>query len=224
LVDLLKQLTHCIERGKIDRNAPYPPDMKGSDGAVELTGRLLENKVPPEAILSRSLIPGMNAVGEKFEHGEAFIPELLISAKSMQAAMELLKPYFISGELKYKGTVVLGTVAGDLHDIGKNIVGMVLEGDGWKIVDLGVNVPDTEFLKALEGYPESIIGMSALLTTSLKSMETIAGRIRENFPNTDIYIGGAPVTQDYCDMIGTNGYFPEPHSFVKHLAILKDIR
>ena len=137
--EFLSKLAKCIERGKEDRTSPYPPDLKDKDGAREYTEQALTAGVKASRILQEGLMPGMNAIGEKFSQGKAYIPELLISAKAMYAAMDVLKPYFESGEAEHKGTVILGTVSGDLHDIGKNIVRMILEGDGWKVIDLGVD-------------------------------------------------------------------------------------
>jgi len=159
--DLLKQLAVCIERGKVDKNAAYPPDMKDQEGASELTAKLLEQGISANDILKKSLMVGMNGVGDRFSQGKAFIPDLLIAAKAMNAAMVHLKPYFESGEAKHRGTMILGTVSGDLHDIGKNIVRMVLEGDGWKVVDLGVDVSTDKFLTALDENPDAHVGMSA---------------------------------------------------------------
>ena len=216
--ELLQNLAICIERGKADKDTPYPPDMKGQEGASEITKQLLDNGVTANDILTKSLMVGMNIIGDKFGRGEAFIPELLLSAKAMKAAMEHLKPYFDSGEAEYRGTFIIGTVAGDLHDIGKNIVGMVLEGDGWKVVDLGVDVSGEKFVNTLKENPEAMIGMSALLTTTMVNMEASVKLIKEFSKQTRIYVGGAPLTQAFSDKIGADGYFADPHSFVNHLA------
>ncbi|MCP4728385.1 MAG: cobalamin-binding protein [bacterium] len=216
--NLLNQLTICIERGKSDKNSPYPPDMRGDDGAAEITKTLLGSGVTPNEILEKGLMPGMNNVGEKFEKGEAFIPELLISAKAMNSAMEHLKPYFDTGEAKHRGSVIIGTVRGDLHDIGKNIVRMVLEGDGWNVIDLGKDVPGEQFLNMLKENPGSEIAISALLTTTMINMEDTVRTIKENSPGTRVFIGGAPLSQAYSDKIGADGYFPNPHTFAKHIS------
>jgi len=216
--DLLKQLALCIERGKASKEAPYPPDMKGQDGASELTQQALAASISPNDILHKALMVGMNNIGEKFSRGEAFIPELLISAKAMKAAMEHLKPYFDSGVAQHKGTIVLGTVAGDLHDIGKNIVRMVLEGAGWQVIDLGVDASTEKFVQAVDQDPTRIVGLSALLTTTMVNMEDTVKQIKQKYPQAQIYIGGAPVSKEFNDKIGADGYFPDPHSFAKHLA------
>jgi len=218
--DLLKQLAYCVERGKANKNAPYPPDMKDQEGASEITEQLLKAGVAANDILKKGLMIGMNAIGDKFSQGKAFIPELLIAAKAMNAAMVHLKPYFESGEAKHRGTFIIGTVAGDLHDIGKNIVRMVLEGDGWKVIDLGVDVKTDKFLSALEEHPQAWIGMSALLTTTMINMEGNVKAIKEKSPHTKVFVGGAPLSRDFNDKIGADGYFPDPHSFARHLTDL----
>lgn len=216
--DLLEQLADCVERGKADRNSPYPKDLKGRDGAAELTRQALEAAIPADQILQKALTVGMNRVGEKFGAGEAFIPDLLMAAQAMKAAMAVLRPHFESGDIQPRGTLILGTVAGDLHEIGKNVVRMVLEGDGWRVIDLGVEVTTDRFIAALKENPDAILGMSALLTTTMINMEQSVREIKRRFPGTEIYVGGAPLTREFSDKIGADGTFPEPHSFARHLA------
>ena len=215
--ELLKQLAICVERGKADKISPYPPDMKDQDGASEITKQLLDASVSANDILKNGLMIGMNGIGERFGRGEAFIPELLIAAKAMTAAMVHLKPYFESGEAQHRGTFIIGTVAGDLHDIGKNIVRMVLEGDGWNVIDLGVDVTTEKFLNSLKENPDACVAMSALLTTTMINMEASVKAIKDVNPATMVYVGGAPLSQEYNDKIGADGYFPDPHSFAKNL-------
>ena len=214
---LLDQLAVCIERGKVDKEAKYPPDMQGQYGASELTEQGLKNGVTATEILERALMVGMRRVGDRFAAGKAFIPDLLIAAKAMNAAMAHLKPYFASGEAQHKGTVILGTVTGDLHDIGKNLVKMVLEGAGWQVVDLGTNAGPDKFLAALQEYPKALIGLSALLTTTMLNMEPIVRQVKQNFPGTPVFVGGAPLSADFSEKIGADGYFPEPQSFARHI-------
>ncbi len=215
--ELLKQLAVCIERGKINKASPFPPDMKEQDGADELTKRALEEGFTPETILNQALMIGMKRIGDKYEAGKAFIPDMLISAKAMNAAMVHLRPYFESGAVELKGTFVIGTVKGDLHDIGKNIVRMVLTGAGWKVVDLGVNVTAEKFLENVEANPGCMVGMSALLTTTMVNMEGINKAIKEKFPETKVFVGGAPLSQKFSDQIGADGYFPDPNKLTKYL-------
>ncbi len=214
---LLFKLQVCIERGKVDANSTHPADLKGQPGARELTKELLEQGVAPQDILNRALIPGMRNIGDKFGKGQAFIPDLLIAAKAMKAAMLLLKPYFESGHIQRKGRFVLGTVKGDLHDIGKNLVGMVLEGNGWEVVDLGVNVAAERFLSEVQEHPDSYVGLSALLTTTMLYMEEIVKTLKQFKSDIPIFIGGAPVTAAYNQQIGADGYFPDPQQLVNFL-------
>jgi 5-methyltetrahydrofolate--homocysteine methyltransferase len=215
--DILKKLAICIERGKEKKDSPYPPDLKGQDGVWELTAQALKSGCTPDQILQQGMMVGMNKIGERFSAGKAFIPELLIAAKAMYAGMDVLRPYFESGEVKRKGTIIVGTVAGDLHDIGKNIVRMVLEGAGWKVIDLGVDTTTDKFATALSENPDSIIGMSALLTTTMANMESSIKVIKEKSPTTKIFVGGAPVTEEFRIKVGADGYFADPHQFALHL-------
>src|SRR6056297_1165314 len=151
---LLKQIAYCIEFGKVDQKTPYPPDMKGKEGADELTRQALNEGFKAKEILDNALFPAMSRVGEKFKANKIFVPQVLMSAKAMNASMSHLKPYFQSGEVTQKGTFIIGTVAGDLHDIGKNLVSMIVEGSGWKVIDLGTDVKTEKFLEAIEANPE----------------------------------------------------------------------
>lgn len=214
--ELLKKLAECVEKGKADINSPYPPELKGQKGASELTADALENNISAGEILNDALMVAMNNIGEKFSQGKAFIPNLLIAAKAMNASMEHLKPFFDSGEVKHKGTMVIGTVSGDLHDIGKNLVKMVMKGAGWKVVDLGVDVTAEKFADAAVDNPGCVVGLSALLTTTMLNMEGTVKLIREKSSGTKIFIGGAPVSQQFCDKIGADNYYADPHSLVQH--------
>lgn len=215
--EVLQKLTTCVEFGKINKASPYPPAMKGQDGADELCKMALEQGIMPGKILNEGLIPGMHRIGEKFSMGEAFVPEMLISAKAMTAAMKHLKPFFTSGEIKRKGVFVVGTVMGDLHDIGKNIVSMVIEGAGWEVIDLGVDVRAEKFLENIGKYPNCVVGMSALLTTTMANMETIVRALKSKYPNKPILVGGAPLSMDFCKKIGADFYSPNPQGAVEFL-------
>ena len=219
--DLFEKLSNCIERGKANQNSSYPPDLAGQEGASEITKKLLDMNVPAADILEKSLMVGMQKIGDKFGSGQAFIPDLLIAAKAMNAAMAHLQSQFDSGEVKYKGTFVIGTVTGDLHDIGKNLVKMVLEGIGWKVIDLGTDVGSDQFLDALSENPDGLVGLSALLTTTMVNMELIVSDIKSQNPNTKIFVGGAPVTEQYSTKINADGYFPDPQRLAEHLKSLQ---
>jgi len=214
--EILQKLAECVEKGKADMNSPYPPELKGQKGASELTVEALENNISPGEILNDALMIAMNNIGEKFSQGKAFIPNLLIAAKAMNASMEHLKPFFESGEVQHKGTLIIGTVSGDLHDIGKNLVKMVMKGAGWNVVDLGVDVTAEKFADAVVDNPGCIVGLSALLTTTMMNMEGTLNLIRERSSDTKVFIGGAPVSQQFCEKIGADGYYPDPHSLVQH--------
>jgi len=217
MTDLLQTIAMCIERGKVDASSPHPPDLKGENGADELTLVALSENIEPEQILYHALVPGMEKIGSKFAHGEAYIPDLLMSAKAMNAAMKHIEPFFSSGKVKTKGVFVVGTVQGDLHDIGKNLVAMVVKGGGWEVLDLGVNVPPEKFVEAVESHPGCAIGLSALLTTTMPNMQSIVTAVREKHPETRIIIGGAPITEDYARKIGANAYSRDPQGAVAWL-------
>ncbi|MCL4481473.1 MAG: corrinoid protein [Bacteroidetes bacterium] len=215
--DLLSQLAECVEFGKINLTSPYPPQMKGQEGADEITRKALEEGVAPQDILTNGLMPGMEKVGIKFRENKVFVPQVLMSAKAMSTAMLHLKPYFVTGEVKQKGTFILGTVSGDLHDIGKNLVSMMLEGNGFKVVDLGTDVGSEKFIAALKEHPGATVGLSALLTTTMGNMEKITKDIKAAVPGVTVTIGGAPVNNDFCRKIGADHYSPDPQGIVEFL-------
>jgi methanogenic corrinoid protein MtbC1 len=219
--DILEKLAKCVEFGKINKVSPYPPDMKGQDGADELAKRALEEGIKPSDILENALVPAMANVGNKFTRNEIYVPQMLMAAKAMNSAMAHLKPFFLSGETKRKGKFIIGTVSGDLHDIGKNLVAMMVEGGGWEVIDLGVDVGAEKFLKAIEEHPGAVVGMSALLTTTMENMKKIVIAIKEKHSASKILVGGAPVTLEYCEKIGADFYSPDPQgavNYLKHLA------
>ncbi len=217
--DLLKKLLKAVESGKVCRKSPYPFHLKGEEGSYELTMRAVELGISPQIILEKSLIPAMDRVGEQFSKRIIFVPQMLMSAKAMGASMTVLKPFFINGSIRNKGIFIIGTVKGDLHDIGKNLVSMIIKGGGWSVVDLGVDVRADRFMEAMEKYPGSVIGLSALLTTTLASMENIVKEIKLRDSRRIVIIGGAPVTQEFCDKVGADFYSPDPNGA---LNILND--
>lgn len=216
----LAQLQKCIERGKGTQAAPYPPDMKDQPGAVELVQELLDGGVSAEQILNEALIPGMREVGIKFQCNQAFVPDMLISADAMKKAMNLLKDELAKSDIKPKGTFIIGTVQGDMHDIGKNLVAMMVEGAGYKVVDLGVDVPPEKFVAALDENPEACVGMSALLTTTMGMMRTTVEAIRAKHPDCLVLIGGAPITDSFAQEINASGYAPDPQGAIDLLVKL----
>ncbi|NWJ52207.1 MAG: cobalamin B12-binding domain-containing protein [Bacteroidetes bacterium] len=218
--ELLQQLSVAVESGKINKASPFPPSMKGMDGADELCQQALEVGIKAETILNDALITGMARIGQKFSEGKAYVPEMLIAAKAMTAAMKHIKPYFTSGEIKRKGTIVIGTVHGDLHDIGKNIVAMTIEGAGWEVIDLGVDVNSEKFINAIEKYPDCVIGMSALLTTTMANMESTVKELKSKYPNNKVIVGGAPLSMDFCQKIGADFYSPSPQGAAEYLKTI----
>ncbi|MDW8105031.1 MAG: corrinoid protein [Armatimonadota bacterium] len=194
----LKALAQAILEGK--RNE-----------AVELTQKLIDAGVTPKQILDEGLIAGMSVAGEKFKNGEYFVPEILVAARAMKAAMEILRPLLVATDVQPIGTMVIGTVRGDLHDIGKNLVAMMVEGAGFKVVDLGVDVTADKFVAAAKEHNAQIVGMSALLTTTMTYIpEVIKAFDAEGLrPKVKLIVGGAPVTQEWADQIGADGYAPD---------------
>jgi len=177
------------------------------DATIEEVNTALAANLPASEILQNGLIAAMGEVGRLFEEGEYYVPEMLISARAMQAGLEILKPYLVDAGVEPIGKVVLGTVKGDLHDIGKNLVGMMLGGAGFEVIDLGVDVAPEKFVAAL-GPDVNILGLSALLTTTMPSLESTIQAVRAaNLPYTiKIIVGGAPVTADYAHKIGADGF------------------
>ncbi len=167
--------------------------------------------VSPSDVLYQGCIAAMDKVGQLFEDGEYFVPEMLIAARAMQSAMDVLKPHLAEDEIGAAGTAVIGTVAGDLHDIGKNLVGMMMGGAGFKVIDLGTDVSPEAFVEAVRENAPDLIGMSALLTTTLPSMEKTIQALQETGlrDKVKVMIGGAPVTQDFADQIGADGFAPD---------------
>lgn len=214
--EMIDRIGLCIENGKINKASPYPQSMKGEDGADEVTKFALEQSISPDEIL-KACNAAMQRIGNRFSRNEVFVPELLMAAKAMHAVMAHLKPYFQTGDVKRKGKFIIGTVAGDLHDIGKNLVSMVVEGNGWEVIDLGVDVKSGKFVSAIKENPDSIVGLSALLTTTMTNMASTVKTIKTEFPDTFVIVGGAPLSQEKADQMGADGYGTNPQSAVRLL-------
>ncbi len=167
--------------------------------------------VEPGVILQEGMIPAMTEVGRLFEDGDYFVPEMLISARAMQGGLAVLKPYLVESGIEPVGKIVVGTVKGDLHDIGKNLVSMMFEGAGFEVIDLGVDVNPDAFVASVRNDRPQIVAMSALLTTTMPMMELTINSLREAgvLENVKIMVGGAPVTQEYAQRIGAHGYAPD---------------
>jgi 5-methyltetrahydrofolate--homocysteine methyltransferase len=216
--NILNTLRERVEIGKVNTDSPFPPDLKGEKGADELTKEALDAGISPKEILDEALIKAMGNVGLKFSEGKIFVPEMLMSAQAMKAAMKHLKPFFESGEVESKGTFVIATIFGDLHDIGKNLVAMVVEGSGWNVVDLGVDVSTEKLLASIEENPGCYLGLSALLTTTMVNIGSAVKEIKAKHPNQKILVGGAPLTKEYCEEIGADFYSADPQGAVDYLA------
>jgi len=190
--------------------------------AAELTKKALEEGIEPGKVLNEALIPAMEIVGREYEEGERYVPEMLISAEAMKAAMGVLRPRLVETGVRLKGKVVIGTVEGDLHDIGKNLVAMMLEGAGFEVIDLGVEVTAERFIQAVREHKPDVLGMSALLTTTMIHMPEVIEALKEAGLREEVkvIVGGAPVTQEYAEKIGADGYAPDAANAV---AVVKKL-
>lgn len=197
----LEQITENLIKGKAN-------DVKA------LVQKALDEKASPADILNKGLLAGMSVIGERFKNNEVYVPEVLIAARAMKAGMEILKPLLASAGVEPVGTVVVGTVKGDLHDIGKNLVCMMLEGAGFKVVDAGINVEPAKMVELAKENNAAVIGASALLTTTMVNMKNVVESVKSAglSGKIKVMIGGAPVTQAFADEIGADGYAPDAAS------------
>ena len=189
--------------------------MKGkAKDVATLVEQALSEGIDPEKILNEGLLPGMNTIGVRFKNNEVYVPEVLIAARAMKAGSEILRPRLAEAGVEPKGTVVIGTVKGDLHDIGKNLLGMMIEGSGLKVIDIGIDAEADKFVEAAKENKAQVIGVSALLTTTMTNMKAVVDALKASdvADNTKVMIGGAPVTQAFCDEIGADGYAPDAAS------------
>ena len=196
--DVLKEMAASLEKGD-------------AAGVKSLTEKALGENLSPADILNGGLVAGMDVVGEKFKNNEIFTPEVLIAARAMKAGMEIIKPMLAESNVESRGKVIIGTVKGDLHDIGKNIVSMMLEGAGFDVVNLGTDMTIEKINEAMENEKPNIIGMSALLTTTMVYMKEVIDALQKagTRDQVKVVIGGAPITQAYADEIGADGYAPD---------------
>jgi 5-methyltetrahydrofolate--homocysteine methyltransferase len=210
-MDIIKQIIECVIEGN--------PDAIG--GLIETA---LTMKVPHDNIIYEGFVPGLNTIGERYSSGEIFLPEMLVAAMTVSAGMEILKPILTKDDTTTKGTVVVGTVVGDIHDIGKNIVCMMMKGNGFRVIDVGVDVPAEKYIQAAKESKADIIAMSALLSTTRMNMEGIIQRIRgSEIGKVKVMVGGAAVTQDFADSIGADGYAPDAGQAVRKAEELKGV-
>lgn len=176
--------------------------------------KALEEGIPASEILEDGLLAGMDIIGQKFKNNEVFVPEVLVAARAMNRGVEILRPYLVEDGVETKGTVILGTVKGDMHDIGKNLVRMMMEGKGLEVIDIGVDVPTESFLDAAREHDAKLICCSALLTTTMGEMKNVVDAVKASEMNgkVKIMIGGAPITQTFCEQIGADCYTPDAAS------------
>jgi len=194
-------ISEALQAGKADRTKELVQAAIGEGASVA-------------DILEKGLIAGMSVIGEKFKKNEVYVPEVLIAARAMNAGMSLLEPLLAKAGVKEKGKVVIGTVKGDLHDIGKNLVAMMLKGGGYKVIDVGIDVDPAKFIEAAKSEGAQVVALSALLTTTMPQMENVIKAVKEAGLSVKVMIGGAPVTQKYADEIGADGYAPDAASAV----------
>lgn len=193
----------------------------GDDEAVrELTARAIADGVSPSDILDRGLLSGMAVVGRRFRDREIFLPDVLLAARAMQGAMALLEPLLVGSVSRSAGTVVIGTVSGDVHDIGKNLVGIMLQGAGFRVVDLGADVPPERFAEAATEEHADVVGMSALLTTTMTGMRETIEQLHEAGARARTIVGGAPMTADFARQIGADAYAPDAQHAVEAVRAL----
>lgn len=194
-MDLVKEILENLQHGDDEK-------------VTALTKKALEEKIQPKDILDKGLIAGMNIIGEKYKAHEIFLPDVLLAAKAMHAGMDLLKPLFIQEGIPTIGKVIIGSVHGDLHDIGKNLVGIMLKGAGFEVIDLGNNVPPEKFIETAQQVNAAVIGMSALLTTTMPVMKRVVDLLKEKglSARIKIIIGGAPVSEEFAQEIGADAY------------------
>jgi len=184
------------------------------NGAMQITREAIAEKMPAGKILNEGLIAGMDKIGVRFKNNEVYIPEVLIAARAMKMAMAILEPELVKAGVKPVGKFVIGTVQGDLHDIGKNLVAMMMKGAGFEVIDLGVDVASDKFVERVKAAGAHLVGMSTLLTTTMPSLEKTLKAIKDSGVTAKVMVGGAPVTQNYADRIGADGYAPDAASAV----------
>ena len=207
----LEQLSQAVAAGK-------------SKDAKALTQRALDEGAQPGDLVDQALVPAMAAVGEKFKNNEIFVPEMLIAARAMKEAMNVLEPRLLAAGITPKYTALIGTVQGDLHDIGKNLVAVMWKGANFRVIDLGTNVVPAKFVAAIQEFRPQLVGLSALLTTTMPAMgETVRAIRASGCPPVKIMVGGAPINQQFADEIGADGYAPDAASAAEQARILAGV-
>ena len=198
---ILQDISEKLQKGKMKEVA-------------ELVKQAVADGIQPLTILNEGLMPGMDIIGERFKKNDIFIPEVLIAARAMAAGTDVLRPLLVGDQMEEKGTVVIGTIKDDLHDIGKNLVIMMIESSGYEVIDLGIDVSIEKFVQAAEDPDVTVVGVSALLTTTMPAMKEVVAALNKSPRRKDfkIMVGGAPITQEFCDEIGADVYTPDAAS------------
>ena len=219
-MDVLEQIKQSIIVGHVSADAPYPPGLEGEPGTIELIDAALSRGLEVITILNAGLIAGMDDVGDKFTGGEYFLPHMLMSAQGMKAGMKILDPLLKEQGAARRGKVIMGTVKGDMHDIGKNLVAVVLEGAGFEIVDLGVDIANQRFVDECQAAPKAVVGMSALLTTTKEAMRDVIALLREHDLQNKVVVGGAAVNRQFAEEIGADGYARDA---IRSVAVVREL-
>jgi corrinoid protein of di/trimethylamine methyltransferase len=207
----------------MDLRGIYDAVLRGDETSVgALVGQAVAEGATPQQIITESLVPAMAEVGARFERAEFFVPEMLVASRAMQAGLRVLRPLMVGEQSTTVGRVVMGTVQGDVHDLGKNLVSTMLEGAGFEIVDLGADVAPETFVETLRQAKADIVGLSALMTTTMPAMEMTVKALAEAdlLRGVAVLVGGAPLTQEYCDQIGAQGYAPDASAAVRKASEL----
>jgi 5-methyltetrahydrofolate--homocysteine methyltransferase len=207
--DIITKLRENVIEGRINsEDEGVYGELAGTPGVVELTKQALEANISLESIINNGLSSGMKVVGEKFSSKEYFIPDMLASAEAVGAAMDIIKPLLEASDIKTKGTFIIATVKGDLHDIGKNIVAIMVKGAGYNVIDMGIDVPTEKIVQLVKDEKPEFLGLSALLTTTMLEMETVIKALKENDvkDNVKVLVGGAAVSDEFAREIGADAY------------------
>jgi len=222
--DIIAALKENVIQGRKTReNEGIDEALSGTPGVVELTQTALKSNIPPEVIIAQGLTSGMQVVGEKFSTKEYFIPDMLASAEAVGAAMDILKPLLEASNVETKGKFVIATVKGDIHDIGKNIVAILLRGAGYEVSDLGIDVPQEKIISVVREEKPNYLGLSALLTTTMVEMGTVIKALKENGlrDKVKVLLGGAAVSEEYAQEIGADAFCVDGFSAIKVLDAFK---
>jgi 5-methyltetrahydrofolate--homocysteine methyltransferase len=216
MYDFLQEIARNVIEGRADKNSLFPSEKVGEPGVKELTQKAIEEGMDLQRILDSGLLAGMDVAGARFKDGELFIPEVLLCGQALKAGMDVLKPMIVQSGLKPFAKFVIGTVKGDLHDIGKNLVSMLLQGAGFEVIDLGIDVPKEDFVEALKREKPLMLGTSSLLSNTMPEMRQVIEILEEEGlrDQVKVMVGGAPVTDSYAEKIGADGYAPDAISAV----------